>query len=105
MVKEMAVPAAPENPVVLAVLNVPLMIAFPELPNVTDVAAPPMLIVEFAAMVNVFEAPSVTAKVLASNKLPVETSPTEMLPVTFDAVIAVLKLAPLEWVLLIFKLL
>ena len=103
LVELMAVVAAPENPLVFAVLNVPLIVAVPGVvPNVTILV--PASMVEPAAMVKVLELANPMLKLPVENKLPVLKFPTAIFPATFDDVIAALKVAPVALVLLKYKL-
>ena len=98
----MAVDDPPENPFGLAVMNWPLITAVPVAAN--EITLVPAFIVEFAATVRVREAAIPILKFAVDNRLPVFTLPTEMFLVTFNEVIAALKVAPEALVLLTFKL-
>ena len=97
-----AVPAAPEKPAVLAVLNNPLMIAEPAV-TANVIILVPAFMVDPAATVNVLVEAKPMLKLLVENKLPVFTFPTEIFPETFVVVIAALKVAPPALVLLMVK--
>jgi hypothetical protein len=77
------------------------MVAVPVAPKVTTLV--PAFMLEPEATVNDFEAPRVTALSAVLKRLPEFTLPTEILPVTFAAVIAPPRDAPLAFVLLMFR--
>lgn len=101
-VELMAVAVVPENPAVLDVINVPFMVAVADVPN--KMVSVPAFMVELAATVNVLELAWVMLKFPVENRLPVLTFPTEIFPETLVVVMAALKAAPVELVLLICRL-
>jgi hypothetical protein len=94
-----AVVVLPENPAVFAVLKVPLIEAEPG-----EIMLVPASMVELAATVNDLAEARPMLKFPVENKLPLLTFPTAIFPVTLVEVIAALNVAPVELVLLMFKL-
>ena len=97
-VELIAAVAAPEKPIVLAVLKIPLMVAVPEV--LKPIAVVPASMVDPATIVKLFKALRATPRLLVLNKEPEFTSPTEIFPVTL---VAEPRVAPPGSVLFIFK--
>lgn len=75
LVELIAVDVPPENPLVFAVINVPLIVAEPGVVG-KEITLEPAFMVELAATVNVFEAAKPMLKFPAENKLPEAMLPT-----------------------------